>query len=154
MDQLVQKFKKQVEYHYLLSRQRCLESKQNTFDDLHFSQQLYKILGDTFSPHTLYHYAATINDMTWFEVNSHIIESEEFSDDRKILLMTEDSDYAEEKFITWFQYCDLGKDKLTSMIFKFMDDECQEWDVNSAARGVIDNLLIATWHYRDCLMKD
>lgn len=154
MDLLEQTFEKKVEHYYLLSRQRCLPSEQNTYDNIHLSQKIHNIIGDAFSPHTIYHFAVVINDMLWFDVNSYIINSEEYSEEKKVHMLSEDSEYRDEKFECWSHYSNLSRKQLINILCKFTMDQSMEWDVNSAARGVIDNLLIATWNYRDCLMRD
>ena len=155
MELLELSLKKQIEYSYVFSRQRVLTAKQNTLDDIYFSYQLHKTVGDAIStPHLLYYYASLINDQCWFQCNHYTIISEKFSEADKIEMMRTDGIYDDAKSDLWLQYCDADRNELKRMIYKFEREVSDKWDVNSAARGLIDNMLSINWEITDHYMKD
>ena len=144
----------EVKNFYTFSRQRVLPAKDVTFDDLYLSHTLYKRL-EHWSPHQLYHFAVVNNDAAWYNANEWIIKSEEFSEAAKIECMLDDtSEFWEYKYEIWKSLDDMTDSELTETLLKFDTVMGQKWDVNSAARTVIDNLLRCTWHYREVLTKE
>lgn len=155
MDQLETAWLKEIENSITLTRRQCRPAKTITFEDLYFSQRLHNIVGDYFPPHLLYQFTVHYNDTFWFKTNEYMINSEKHSyESKKSYLAEDDGDYTDYMYEAWEDILSNDQDKLVNMVFKFQHHVADKWDVNSAARSVIDNLLIAAWHYRDALTKE
>lgn len=154
MDQLETSFMKDVENFFTLNRRQCRPAKEITFEDLCFAHSLYKIVGDYFPPHVLYHYAVVHNETCWFSANEYMITTEKHSYESKKSYLSDDDQYSSLMYESWEDALSRDKDELVNILMRFMHKVSDSWDVNSAARSVIDNLLIAAWHYRDALTKE
>ena len=154
VEQLAKQFIKNIEYSFVLGRQRIRNAKESTFEDLHLAHQLYKTIGEDCIPHLLYQFASHVNDCAWLTIYESIITSEEYSEAFKIQYMEDMGDeYDDYVCEVWRSYKDKSVDELRKIIWKFEENEGKHWDVNSAARGLIDNLLVASFHHRDALLK-